>query len=175
MFLAAKAMDTTRPVLDASGYAHRVGESDVWDSHCYEQDPTVFEHLIAGLTTGAPHTNTGPDGAPWSVPYRGQPWFCSEFGGIWWQPRGRPTGDRGAASSWGYGRAPDSEEEFHDRFRRLTGVLLRHGLVFGYCYTQLTDTFPEQNGVYAADRSPKLDLDQIRSAQRRPAAIETAP
>ena len=38
MFLAAKAMDTTRPVLDASGYSHRVPEADVYDSHDYEQD-----------------------------------------------------------------------------------------------------------------------------------------
>lgn len=44
--------------------------------------------------------------------------------------------------------------------------------MFGYCYTQLTDVFQEQNGIYYFDRSAKLDVDRIRAAQRRPAAIE---
>ncbi|MBV9468480.1 MAG: hypothetical protein JOZ57_04495, partial [Abitibacteriaceae bacterium] len=35
LFLATKAMDTTRPVLDTSGYSHRVAESDIYDSHDY--------------------------------------------------------------------------------------------------------------------------------------------
>ena len=42
MFLATKAMDQTRPVLDTSGYSHRVPEADVYDSHNYEQDPAKF-------------------------------------------------------------------------------------------------------------------------------------
>jgi hypothetical protein len=31
-------MDTTRPVLDTSGYAHRVRETDIFDSHDYITD-----------------------------------------------------------------------------------------------------------------------------------------
>ncbi|MBD3646602.1 MAG: beta-galactosidase, partial [Pseudomonadales bacterium] len=38
MFLATKAIDTTRPVLDTSGYSHRIPEADVYDSHDYTQD-----------------------------------------------------------------------------------------------------------------------------------------
>ncbi|WP_432492077.1 glycoside hydrolase family 2 protein [Kineococcus auxinigenes] len=177
MFLAAKAMDTSRPVLDASGYSHRVAESDVWDSHDYTQDPAEFAREVGGLAQGAPHTNRGPDGQEWSLPYGGQPWFCSEFGGIWWRPDAEASDssvDRGAESSWGYGQAPRSEEEFHERFAGLTGVLLGDPLMFGYCYTQLTDVFQEQNGVYSFDRSQKLDVDRVRAAQQRPAAIEEA-
>nr|WP_205708665.1 sugar-binding domain-containing protein [Kineococcus siccus] len=175
MFLAARAMDTSRPVLDASGYSHRVGESDVWDSHNYTQDPAQFAREMAGLAQGRPDTNTGPRGETWSVPYGGQPWFCSEFGGIWWRPDAAasdPDVDRGATSSWGYGEPPRSEEEFHHRFEGLTGVLLGDPLMFGYCYTQLTDVFQEQNGVYSFDRSEKLDVARVRAAQLRPAAIE---
>ena len=94
---------------------------------------------------------------------------------IWWRPGGRPTGDRGADASWGYGRAPASEEEFHERFSGLTGALLSDPLMFGYCYTQLTDTFQEQNGVYSFDRGDKLDVERVRAAQLRPAAIEGPP
>ena len=42
MWLATKLADPTRPVLDASGYSHRVAETEVWDSHDYEQDPARF-------------------------------------------------------------------------------------------------------------------------------------
>ncbi|ANY09289.1 glycoside hydrolase family 2 protein [Pseudonocardia sp. HH130630-07] len=174
MFLAAKAMDTSRPVLDASGYSHRVPESDVWDSHNYTQDPAAFAEAMSGLAQDRPDTNRGGDGARWSLPYGGQPWFCSEFGGIWWRPDADATrdGSRDADSSWGYGEAPRSEEEFHHRFAGLTAVLLDDPLMFGYCYTQLTDVFQEQNGIYSFDRSEKLDVARIRDAQRRPAACE---
>ncbi len=166
MFLATKAADPTRPVLDTSGYSHRVPETDVYDSHDYEQDPATFRDQMAGLAHGTPYSNTGPQDTPWSVPYRGQPYFCSEFGGIWW----RSEPDDG--ESWGYGERPKSLEEFYTRFEGLTGALLDDPRMFGYCYTQLTDVHQEQNGIYAFDRSPKLDLDRIRAAQTRPAAFE---
>jgi beta-galactosidase/beta-glucuronidase len=172
LFLAAKAMDTSRPVLDTSGYSHRVPETDIWDSHNYEQDPVAFAEQLAGLSRGEPDTNRGPNGETWSIPYGGQPWFCSEYGGIWWQAAGEPSADRGATSSWGYGKAPASEEEFHTRFAGLTRALLRDPLMFGYCYTQLTDVFQEQNGIYLFDRSTKLDVTRVRAVQQERAAIE---
>ncbi|MFD7923359.1 glycoside hydrolase family 2 protein [Streptomyces sp. NPDC059740] len=174
MFLATKAADGTRPVLDASGYAHRVPETDVYDAHCYEQDPAAFATLMAGLDKGTPYVNTGPQGEPWSQPYRGQPYFCSEFGGIWWDPAAAAARDEEREVSWGYGERPRTAEEFHARFAGLTGALLDDPLMFGYCYTQLTDVFQETNGVYAFDRSPKLDTARLAAAQLRPAAYESA-
>ncbi len=44
--------------------------------------------------------------------------------------------------------------------------------MFGYCYTQLTDVFQEQNGIYMFDRSEKVEMERIRSAQSKKAAIE---
>jgi hypothetical protein len=44
--------------------------------------------------------------------------------------------------------------------------------MFGYSYTQLTDIYQEQNGIYKYDRSLKFDMERIRNAQIRPAAIE---
>ncbi len=91
----------------------------------------------------------------------------SEFGGIWWSPDAKP-GD----PSWGYGERPKSIDEFYTRFEGLCSVLLDDPLMFGYCYTQLTDVFQEQNGIFGFDRSTKFDMDRIRAAQQRPAAIE---
>ncbi|WP_052863344.1 glycoside hydrolase family 2 protein [Streptomyces niger] len=172
MFLATKAADSTRPVIDASGYAHRVPHTDIYDSHCYEQDPQAFAKLMSGLAEDRPYINAGPDGSQWSVPYRGQPYFCSEFGGIWWDPQAEAESGEQPETSWGYGLRPRTEEEFHDRFGGLVAVLLDDPNMFGYCYTQLTDVFQERNGVYRFDRTEKLDVTRLREAQQRPAAIE---
>lgn len=166
MFLATKAMDGTRPVLDTSGYAHRVPETDVYDSHDYNQNPVTFKERHDGLLEGQPYINM--DGkAAMSVPYRDQPYFVSEFGGIWWNPEAAKNED-----SWGYGERPKSIEEFYERFEGLCDALLDNPAMFGYCYTQLTDVFQEQNGIYKFDRSTKFDMERIRSIQQRKAAIE---
>lgn len=172
MWLATKAADPTRPVLDASGYAHRVPETDVWDSHLYEQDPATFSELVGGLADGAPYGNRRDDGRPISQPYNGQPYFVSEYGGIWWNPETATSASGNSPDSWGYGQRVRDEEEFHERFAGLTDALLDDPLMFGYCYTQLTDVFQEENGIYRFDRSVKLDVDRVRAVQVRPAAFE---
>lgn len=177
MFLATKAMDTTRPVLDASGYSHRVPQTDIYDCHDYDQQPATFRERHAHLAEGQPYyngknvvkTNSSQTNETWSVPYRGQPFFVSEFGGIWWNPNARPED-----FSWGYGERPQSIEEFYDRFEQLCSILLDDPAMFGYCYTQLTDVYQEQNGIYGFDRSTKFDMERIRAVQVRPAAIELA-
>ena len=59
-------------------------------------------------------------------------------------------------------------------FEKLCGILLDDVNMFGYCYTQLTDVYQEHNGIYKFDRSGKFDMERIRAAQIRPAAIEKA-
>jgi hypothetical protein len=170
-------MDSTRPVLDTSGFSHRVVGADIYDSHDYTQDPDTFRERHAGLAEGKPFLNDASQWGLsehtvgnifWSIPYNGQPFFVSEFGGIWWNPDVQEDDD-----SWGYGR-PKSIEKFYDRFERLCAVLLDDVNMFGYCYTQLTDIYQEQNGIYKYDRSKKFDMERIRKAQIRPAAIELA-
>ncbi len=173
MFLATKAADATRPVLDASGYSHRVPETDIWDSHNYEQDPVEFGKQMAGLADGKPYGNTGGrEQAPISQDYNGQPYFCSEFGGIWWNPEAAAAASGNSADSWGYGQRVKDEADFYERFTGLIDVLLDNPLMFGYCYTQLTDVFQEENGIYRFDRSTKLDVPRIQKIQARAAAYE---
>ena len=168
MFLATKAMDTTRPVLDTSGYSHRVPETDIYDCHDYDQKPVTFRERHAHVADGKPYYNA-QDKETWSVPYAGQPFFVSEFGGIWWNPKAKPED-----FSWGYGERPRDINEFYDRFEQLCSILLDDPAMFGYCYTQLTDVYQEQNGIYTFERGVKFDMDRIRAVQIRPAAIELA-
>jgi hypothetical protein len=192
LFLACKAMDTTRPVLDTSGYAHRVPESDIYDSHDY-----IYEKVFAdglenfkarhdGLPEGRAFMNPNPssvsgssqNAAPpvWSIPYRGQPYFVSEFGGFKWNPdapiKTAAENQSERKTSWGYGSDPVSPEDFYRRFEAVCDILLDNPYMFGYCYTQLTDIYPEENGIYTFDRKPKFDIDRIRQIQERIAAIE---
>ena len=44
--------------------------------------------------------------------------------------------------------------------------------MFGYCYTQLTDVFQEQNGIFLFNRGRKFDLRKLHAIQRRLAAAE---
>jgi beta-galactosidase/beta-glucuronidase len=166
MFLATKAMDPTRPVLDSSGYSHRVPEADIYDSHDYDQKPDSFAKRHAGLADGKPYINDS-EGQPVSLPYAGQPYFVSEFGGIWWNPKAKPGED-----SWGYGDRPKSLDEFYQRFEGLCNALLDDVHMFAYCYTQLTDVFQEQNGIYTFNRESKFDVARLAKIQTRQAAIE---
>ena len=166
LFLAAKAMDPTRPVLDTSGYSHRVPESDIYDSHDYEQDPAKLKANYEGLVAGTPYVNSWK-GEPISIPYRGQPFFVSEFGGPWWYA---DTASEQAA--WGYGTRLKTLDELYARLTGQFGVLLDNENMFGYAFTQLTDVYQEQNGIYTFDRREKYDITPVREAQQRQAAIE---
>ena len=180
MFLATKAMDQTRPVLDTSGYSHRIIDTDIYDSHDYEQNPKKFSENQKGLSDDKPYMNTWWDHLKyaekdawgrkimneWSLGYKGQPYFVSEFGGIWW------NSDQEHSQSWGYGERPKTIEEFYERFEKLCKVLLENKDMFGYCYTQLTDIDQEENGIYKYDRSLKFNIERLRKIQTDTSAIE---
>jgi beta-galactosidase/beta-glucuronidase len=168
LFRITRAADPTRPVIDSSGYSHRVAEADVFDCHNYIQEPDAFRESLSHLVDGQEFIS-GPKNTPWSIRWKGQPYFVSEFGGIWWNPEAG-----GEEDSWGYGDRPKTINEFYNRFQALCDSLLDHPRVCAYCYTQLTDVFQEQNGIFHFDRRPKFDLERLRAVQTRPAAAERA-
>ncbi len=174
MYLATKAMDGTRPVLDASGYAHRILDADVYDSHSYEQDVTKFADLFSVPVEPGKVFENGVDGKRQSYSYAGQPYFLSEFGGIWWDEAlaNETAAGTDQSISWGYGERPRTIEDVYERFEGMCSILLENMGYFGYCYTQLTDVFQEMNGVFDFDRNPKFDLERLSRIQQRKAAIE---
>jgi beta-galactosidase/beta-glucuronidase len=165
LYLAARASDRTRPVLDVSGYEHRTAGSDVWDCHDYEQEPEVFASHYASLPEVPLELTSDIPGNRGLEPRAGQPVMVSEFGGA------RLLEADGKAGH-GYGEPLASPEALLQRFRALCRSLLDNDRVAGYAYTQLTDTYEERNGLLDARRRPKVPLEELFEAQRQPAASE---
>jgi hypothetical protein len=165
VYLATKAADGTRPVIDTSGNFHEL--SDIFDVHDYEQDVELFKSYYADIAKGVVNDQCERR-KDWKgrQKYDGKtPVFVSEYGGIKW------TGKSDSAG-WGYGKSVTTEEEFIARYKGLTEALLDNPEIMGFCYTQLYDVEQEKNGLYTYDRVPKFDMATIRAINERTAAIE---
>lgn len=158
VYNVTKAIDKTRPVIDTSGNFHVV--TDIFDIHDYEQDPVKFAEKFETMKNGGQVYVTHAD----RQHYEGQPYFVSEYGGIWWNP--------GDSQGWGYGQRPATEEEFLARYKGLTETLLNNEKICAFCYTQLYDIEQEVNGLYTYDRKPKFDPEIIKAINTQKAAIE---
>ena len=153
-----RALDGTRPVVSNDGWEHTA--SDIWTVHDYEVDPAVLaqrygdhaalESLLHGF---------GPAGRRMSIGMAEQPRpvMLTEFGGV--------SLAAGGHDDWGYSMAGDVTE-FEDRVTEILGSVARGGALAGFCYTQLTDTGQEVNGLLNADREPKFTIDHIRRVVR---------
>lgn len=169
-----KQIDSTRPVIDASGNYHSF--TDIYDLHDYDQNPQTFEKRYSSFEqTGDFHlSDDEADGKPFfrkHYEYRvGMPVFVSEYGGIRWDAEINVEND--LEKSWGYGEAPKTKKEFLARYKGLTEVLMKNKNMFGFCYTQLYDVEQEKNGLYTCEREPKFEMQEIREININIAEIE---
>lgn len=60
----------------------------------------------------------------------------------------------------GYSTA-GSADEFASHLEEVFGAIHRSRVLAGFCYTQLTDTVQEANGLTDERRKPKLPIDTI--------------
>jgi beta-galactosidase/beta-glucuronidase len=164
IYRLTKAVDPTRPVIDTSGYVHVA--TDIYDIHNYTQDLEKFAALFARFGQTGASEDAWRNVAEHNLPYGGQPYFVSEYGGTWWVER------KVAGNAWGYGERPRTKAELLARFRALTEILLRNPRIAGFCYTQLTDIEQETNGLLTFGRKYKLDAKKVRAIVSQPAAIE---
>jgi beta-galactosidase/beta-glucuronidase len=121
--------------------------------HSHENRPKLFRHARPGGRMLVVGTDAQPE----------HPVVLSEFGGIACSPASAPT------ATWGYSRAADPAA-LADSYRRLLDTVRSLDLLAGFCYTQLTDTYQEANGLLTADRTPKFPLEDIALATRGPRA-----
>lgn len=153
-----RALDGTRPVVSNDGWEHT--SSDLWTIHDYEADPAVLaqrygdDASVAALLDGF-----GPAGRRMSLEAArpAKPVLLTEFGGV--------SLATGSEKDWGYSTAADVDAFEKQVSAILHAVRTADGLA-GFCYTQLTDTGQETNGLLFEDRSPKFAVERIRAAVR---------
>jgi len=152
-----KEWDSTRPVIDNSGYDH-TSVTDIVDVHHYlngvENAGKLYEELkdlysyqwsfqrilkAALSLTGESTMNLFSLGEG----YSGQPIIISEYGGFGFYDAG-------------------TEETLLDSYRAYTNQILEQEHIRGYCYTQFHDTWQERNGLVYMNREPKVPPEEIR-------------
>lgn len=168
LYHLTKAVDSTRPVISNDGWEHT--ESDIWGLHDYAPDGSSIRRRYDGpeaisriLGDRPPARRTAFLGEPED---RGQPMMLSEIGGLSLRP--------GPDQAWHGYAAVEDDEGLATGFRELVEAVLDNPDIAGFCWTQLTDTEQERNGLLTADREPKLDPALVRSILDRPAAAAPA-
>lgn len=152
-----KAIDPTRPVVANDGWEYITG--DIFGIHDYTFDGKTIQDRYGNREA---LDRTIRDVQPQSrfvtlanERERNIPFVLTEFGGISYEP------PRDGHGWYGYGTVTDAEA-YTRKYWELVSAILASPALAGFCYTQLTDTMQETNGLLTADRKPKLDPAVIR-------------
>jgi beta-galactosidase/beta-glucuronidase len=157
LYHLTKSLDPTRPVIGNDGWELVIG--DIAGVHDYAIDPALIRERY-GDAEALEQTlkNLQPSRRKLYLAGHhraGEPVLLTEFGGLSTAPgEGEPW--------WGYGTLPDAEALLN-HFEALVTAVLDSPVIAGFCYTQLTDTEQETNGLVRTDRTPKLDPQQVRA------------
>ncbi len=159
LYHLTKTLDPTRPVIGNDGWEHVA--TDFITIHDYASNPAVLRERYATPESSAlVLERQQPGGRPLVVSGftpNEHPLIVSEFGGIALITDRKP--------GWGYSRVNDTEDLVVAYEGLLRALHACRGIA-GFCYTQLTDTFQEKNGLLNADRSPKAAPERFAEATR---------
>ena len=155
------AFDGSRPVIANDGWEHTA--TDILGIHDYAPEGHLLEARYAEAS--AEVGGWGPHEMRLFVGdsrHEGQPVMITEFGGISFHPA--------EGEDWyGYSAVPDAET-FAAKVDELVRPLLANPAIIGFCWTQLTDTLQETNGLLDERRVPKVDPAVLREIFNQPAA-----
>jgi beta-galactosidase/beta-glucuronidase len=162
LYYLTKAIDPTRPVVSNEGWEHTI--SDIWGLHDYTQfkahiderygSKEAIEKTLTEMRPTRKRLLLRPEDR------RGQPVMLTEFGGLSMHPK--------SGEAWfGYATA-QSDEEYLAMIKQLFDGIYESTDLAGFCYTQLTDTLQETNGLYDENRQPKLPIERLRDIIMRP-------
>jgi hypothetical protein len=154
LYYLTKTHDPSRPVIGNDGWESVA--TDIIGIHDYDADTErMGRRYFAHEVLPKLFKRERPGGRALLLEghsRREHPIVLSEFGGI---SLSREQGH------WGYTRV-ENAEAFRESFQKLLNVVRKLEALSGFCYTQLTDTYQETNGLLYADRTPKLPLEVIR-------------
>jgi hypothetical protein len=162
-------MDGTRIVISNDDWEH--ARSDLLSVHDYNNDAEQLsdnyrslEVARRNLTAIAPNGKRMLIGTDEENEYMAaRPIVLSEFGGV-----SLYSSD---ARGWGYHEVA-SRTELEKQLATLFAAAQSCGALAGWCYTQLTDTAQETNGLLDEHREPKIPIEQIRAIVTGTAAPE---
>lgn len=153
-----RALDSTRPVISNDGWEHT--DSDIVTLHDYTDSGEVLlqRYGTPERIAGSVHGRAGSGKLTFvsESNVSGKPVMITEFGGIRYSVNSDLAG-----TGWGYSEAHDTAT-FGRTIEELILAIRQCAGVSGFCYTQLTDTLQEENGLLQADRSPKIPMAEMR-------------
>ncbi|GHA16267.1 beta-glucuronidase [Devosia pacifica] len=162
LYHLTKAIDPSRPVISNDGW--ELVESDIWSIHDYSPDgeglaerfhtPEAIEAVLRGMGPARRRIILG------DRPHEGQPVMITEFGGLSYAPK--------AGENWHGYATVETAEEYEDLLRDMFDAIAESRYLSGFCYTQVTDTEQETNGLLTERREPKLPLEVIREIVAQP-------
>ena len=159
LYSLTRSLDPTRPSIGNDGWEHVAG--DLLTIHDYAADPAVllgrYGHRGVLGTTLEDYRSAGRRLTLPGYDPHGKPVILSEFGGIAFKADG--------TAGWGYSEAAD-EASFLARYEMLMAAVHDCRMLAGFCYTQLTDTYQEINGLTTLARTPKADVTALSAATR---------
>lgn len=150
-----RSIDPSRPALSNDGWHHV--DSDLLTVHDYDANPARLRLRYRGrqmerwtapgvLGPARAFVVVGSD-QPVDLPV-----LLDEFGGVDF----RPNGGRG----WGYSTVR-TRGRFVRRIGELVAAVRASDALGGYCWTQLTDTGQETNGLCDENRRPKAPVQEL--------------
>lgn len=158
MYYLAKSLDPTRLVLSNDGW--EMTKSDICAIHNYshgtEKEPEkqeFFKKTLQNKDILLSCTHAGRNVYVKGYSHENEPILITECGGI--NYRSPKDG------CWGYTTA-DSKSGFLRQYEHVITSILQSDLIYGFCYTQLTDVEQETNGLLTYEREPKCDPAEIR-------------
>lgn len=152
-----RSLDSTRPVISNDGWEHTA--SDIWTIHDYDADRSTLaarfgsDDAVAELLDGFGHSGRRTSSSQIDG---GEPIMLTEFGGVSFV-------EAEIEGAWGYSSARDAAD-FEQRVSGLIAAVRSSSILSGFCYTQLTDTGQETNGLLRADRTSKIPIEALRRA-----------
>ncbi len=159
MYYMLKSLDPTRLVVNNDGW--EMTKSDICAIHNYAHGSTkepgkqaFFRRAMEDKNVLLSCTHAGRSVFAQGYSYGGEPILITECGGI--NYNATEDGNRG------YTSAAD-EEDFLRQYEHVVRSILGSDLIYGFCYTQLSDVEQETNGLLTYDRIPKCDPAKIRA------------
>lgn len=161
LYHLTKTLDPTRPVIGNDGWESTA--TDILAIHDYDtQLDRLARRYGPEVKLSDLFDRQRPGGRVLTLdgyPHQGQPIMLTEFGGIAFTP------PEDHDHTWGYARSSNISE-LQIQYTNLLHTVNKIEMFSGFCYTQLTDTFQEANGLLYADRTPKFPMEAIAAATR---------